>query len=225
MKPTIASLYSVALLCPLVLTQCDKKSINSGRSARAQEQPATQSSFPATNGGIDIDISPQNKNSIKKRSDGNIDHSRTHPEPWLHKWDPAGRPASDLKLIFGEPIAKTTEMISFNWSGLAFDFKIKDGKTIALERRLGEVPLQINSLITKRSGLGSAQAFRHMEAWLSYWDPIGCTPAELKAALGPSNSETAEKVTYSFDSGFGGNLFEFLLDNGKIVRIARVSME
>ena len=115
-------------------------------------------------------------------------------------------------------------MISFEWSGLAFDFKIEDGKVIKLERRLGEVPRQLDSLIQKRSGLGSVQAFRHMEAWLSYWDPIGCTPSELKAALGPPNAENGEKVTYSFDGGFGGNRFEFILENGKIVKIGRESI-
>ena len=213
--------------CLLAMTQCDQRpqSKNPGRSNDVLPKLTTRVpdsaaiSKPAGGGPLDNDL------SIRKRSEGGAVYSETHPEPWLHLWEPAGRPASDLKVIFGEPDSETTEMISYHWTGLVFSFTLKDGKIDTLERRFGDVPPQLGNLIRNRSGADAIKARPFLEAWLSYWDPIGCTPTQLKAAIGGPDGESSDNISYTFDTGFGGCSFEFKLEDGRIASIKRMSID
>ena len=226
MKSRTACLLSVALIIPLASTQCDqRKAADSNNTIEAKDYTSPTQSIPAVSGETQSDISSDNKNRIRKRSLENSDDSTTHPKRWLYNDSLTGHPTSDLKMLFGEPTNETAEMISFNCGGKIYDFGIKDRKVITLNQRWGKVPLEIASMIKNRFGLGHMKAQLQMEAWIGYWDPIGCSSGELKAALGPPNIETHEKVVYIFDGGFGGNLYEFIFEESKIVKIRKVSLE
>lgn len=227
MKIRIVSFLSTAVFALSILPQCDQapqpKSLEGTTDALAKLPAMLPDS--ATDGSQPGDMLLQKNLSIQKRKGGVSGDSKMHPEPWLQNWVPGGRPASDLRVMFGEPAAESTETISFRWAGLVFNFTLKDGKIVSMERHLGEVPLLLDDLIQKRSGEDALRVRPFMEAWLGYWDPIGCTSAQLKTALGSPSGESAEMITYDFDGGFGGCSFEFKLQDGMIARIERRSID
>lgn len=193
----------------VALTQCEPAPHNPDTKAAPHVGPKV---MPPTHNVI----------RIKKRARDTSVPSETHPKPWGQDFNPTGRLVSELKIMFGQPASETSESISFHWSGLGFNFKTKNGKVLEMERHLGEVPLRIDTLIQKRSLETAGGLIPHMEAWLSYWDPVGCTPGELKAALGNPTKENSEALVYRFLTPFSGIQYIFSLKNGEVVKIERV---
>lgn len=70
-------------------------------------------------------------------------------------------------------------------------------------------------------GDGAVKARDAMEALLKRWSPVGLTPAELMDVLGPPISERGNAVTYNFDNGAFGWIYQFEVEQGKVVRLTR----
>lgn len=83
----------------------------------------------------------------------------------------------------------------------------------------------LKDTIKQGFGDGAVKAKDAMEAFLKTWKPIGRTVQELKATFGKPSEEKADSITYMFDTGAFGWVFEFVLQNGKVVELKRPASE
>ena len=51
------------------------------------------------------------------------------------------------------------------------------------------------------------------------WNPIGYALEDVKAIMGTPTSESADLIEYRLDTGWGGSVWVFLLDEGSIVGV------
>lgn len=83
----------------------------------------------------------------------------------------------------------------------------------------------IKDTIKQGFGDGAVKAKDAMEEFLKTWNPIGRSAQELKATFGKPSEEKANSITYMFDTGAFGWVFEFVLQNGKVVELKRPASE
>lgn len=85
------------------------------------------------------------------------------------------------------------------------------------------LPEQLNLKDTIKQGYGdgAVRAKHAMEQFLKTWNPIGRSAQELKAILGKPSDEKDGLITYMFDTGAFAWVFEFVLQNGKVVELKR----
>ncbi|WP_395753495.1 hypothetical protein [Prosthecobacter sp.] len=67
---------------------------------------------------------------------------------------------------------------------------------------------------TKENWKKDAQA---LATFLTEWNPVGHSVDELKKNVGPPSREDSDIVSYQFDSGLNGCVFDFKVKDGKIV--------
>lgn len=91
----------------------------------------------------------------------------------------------------------------------------------------GELPkdLALQEIIQQGYGNGAVRAKDTMESFLKTWNPIGRSAQELKATFGKPSEEKAESITYMFDTGSFGWVFEFVLSEGKVIDLKRAVSE
>lgn len=78
--------------------------------------------------------------------------------------------------------------------------------------------------VAERSRLAGAGNLA-MESLLQDWNPSGMTTNDIKALFGVAKEESDDHLLYAFDNGSNAWLYQFVIENGKIVEVNRPPSE
>lgn len=109
-------------------------------------------------------------------------------------------------------------------------FAVRDVKDVSSPGQAGEDPRTIAEVAreirkTPRVGADVSKAYKLMQQFLREWKAPGHSLTELVELLGAPGERKPDRVIYYFDTGYGGWMYTFRIEDGKITSVEQTGLE